>query len=92
MSKGKSFWSMFFGVVFLLAGFCLGIQESFSAEKVIKWKCQSHWPTASSSYKDSLLRLVENIKARTNGRLIIEPLRRSLWCHLQRYSMRSRGA
>lgn len=73
MVKGKRFWSMLLGLVFLLAGFCWGIQASHSAEKVIKWKCQSHWPTASSSYKDSLLRLVENIKAKTNGRLVIEP-------------------
>lgn len=73
MFKGKSLLGILFGLVFLLAGFCLGIQVSHSAEKVIKWKCQSHWPTASSSYKDSLLRLVENIKTRTNGRLVIEP-------------------
>lgn len=73
MGKGKRVWSIILTVVFLLFGLSLGIQVSHSAEKVIKWKCQSHWPTASSSYKDSLLRLVENIKTRTNGRLVIEP-------------------
>jgi TRAP-type mannitol/chloroaromatic compound transport system substrate-binding protein len=73
MGGGKGFLAMVAGGLFLLAGWSVGLQPSYSAEKVIKWKCQSHWPTASSSYKDSLLRLVENIKARTNGRLIIEP-------------------
>lgn len=46
---------------------------SYAAEKVIKWKCQSHWPTASPSYKDSLLDIAKEIKERTDGRLIIEP-------------------
>jgi hypothetical protein len=28
---------------------------AMAAGDVIKWKCQSHWPTASPSYKASLL-------------------------------------
>ncbi len=46
---------------------------SHAAEKVIKWKCQVHWPAASVSYKDSLLVVIDRLKKRTNGRLIIEP-------------------
>lgn len=73
MGKRRRSWAwMAAGVVFIV-GFLTGAQPSHSAEKVIKWKCQSHWPTASSSYKDSLLRLVENVRTRTQGRLVIEP-------------------
>ncbi|MBW1679066.1 MAG: TRAP transporter substrate-binding protein DctP [Deltaproteobacteria bacterium] len=46
---------------------------SYAADKVIKWKCQVHWPAASVSYKDSLLVVIDRVKKRTNGRLIIEP-------------------
>lgn len=73
MGKRRRFWPWTVAGIVLVVGFLTGIQPSHSAEKVIKWKCQSHWPTASSSYKDSLLRLAENLKKRTNGRLIIEP-------------------
>ncbi len=44
-----------------------------AAGKAITWKCPTHWPMASSSYKDSLVAVAERIKKRTNGRLIIEP-------------------
>ncbi|MCG6908862.1 MAG: TRAP transporter substrate-binding protein DctP [Deltaproteobacteria bacterium] len=44
-----------------------------AAEKVIKWRVQSHWPASSSSYKASLEVLAERIKERTDGRLILEP-------------------
>ena len=44
-----------------------------AAEKVIKWRVQSHWPAASSSYKASLMVLADKLKERTNGRLILEP-------------------
>lgn len=37
------------------------------------WKCQSHWPTASPSYDDSLLVVIKQLKERTGGRLVIEP-------------------
>ncbi|UCH23128.1 MAG: TRAP transporter substrate-binding protein DctP [Deltaproteobacteria bacterium] len=46
---------------------------SWAAEKVIKWKVQSHWPSASPSYKGSLLVIVDKLKERTNGRFILEP-------------------
>ena len=44
-----------------------------AADKVIKWRVQSHWPASSSSYKASLEVLAERIKERSNGRLILEP-------------------
>jgi len=44
-----------------------------AADKVFKWKVQSHWPSASPSYKGSLLVIVDKLKKRTNGRLILEP-------------------
>ncbi|KJS31400.1 MAG: hypothetical protein VR64_11340 [Desulfatitalea sp. BRH_c12] len=43
-----------------------------AADKVIKWKMQTHWPPSSSSYKDSAQVLVEKLKERTGGRLNIE--------------------
>jgi TRAP-type mannitol/chloroaromatic compound transport system substrate-binding protein len=43
------------------------------AADVIKWRVQSHWPAASSSYKASLQVLADRIKERTDGRLILEP-------------------
>ena len=43
------------------------------AADVIKWRVQSHWPAASSSYKASLQVLSDRIKERTEGRLILEP-------------------
>ena len=48
-------------------------ENSYAADKVIKWRVQSHWPASSSSYKASLQVLADRIKERTNGRLILEP-------------------
>ena len=65
--------SLCMSVVFL-TGICLvSSQTAMAAGDVIKWKCQVHWPAASVSYKDSLLVVVDRLKERTNGRLIIEP-------------------
>jgi TRAP-type C4-dicarboxylate transport system substrate-binding protein len=44
-----------------------------AADNVIKWRVQSHWPAASSSYKASLQVLANRLKERTNGGLILEP-------------------
>ncbi len=44
-----------------------------AADKVYKWKIQSHWPASSSSYKASLLVVAEKLKKATNGRLILQP-------------------
>jgi TRAP-type C4-dicarboxylate transport system substrate-binding protein len=43
------------------------------AQDKVSWRVQSHWPSASSSYKDSLIRLKERVAACTNGRLVLEP-------------------
>lgn len=47
----------------------VSVAHAADDKKVIKWKVQSHWPSASSSYKDSLTRLKTVIEERTGGRL-----------------------
>ncbi|GAA3956353.1 TRAP transporter substrate-binding protein DctP [Allohahella marinimesophila] len=42
------------------------------AADTIKWKVQSHWPSSSSSYQDSLVRLKKIIEERTDGRLQLD--------------------
>jgi len=64
--------------VFMSALFFMGIlgginQTALAADTTIKWRCQVHWPTSSSSYRDSLLVVIDRLKKRTNGQLIIEP-------------------
>ena len=50
------------------------MNDSANAEdKVYKWKIQSHWPASSSSYEDSLKKVAEELKEKTDGRLILEP-------------------
>jgi TRAP-type C4-dicarboxylate transport system substrate-binding protein len=43
-----------------------------NAAETIRWRVQSHWPTSSSSYKDSLERLQQVVKERTDGRLQLD--------------------
>lgn len=43
-----------------------------AAQDVTKWRVQSHWPSASSSYEDSLGRLKREIERRTEGRLELQ--------------------
>src|SRR5690554_2453498 len=40
-----------------------------AAQETYTWKVQSHWPGASSSYTDSLVRLQRVLDERTDGRL-----------------------
>lgn len=40
-----------------------------AAEEAFTWKVQVHWPAASSSYTDSMMRLKRVIEERTDGRL-----------------------
>jgi TRAP-type C4-dicarboxylate transport system substrate-binding protein len=42
------------------------------AADVIKWKCQSHLPMASTSYEGSNLAIAKLLEEKTNGRLVIE--------------------
>ncbi|SET41247.1 TRAP transporter substrate-binding protein DctP [Marinobacter segnicrescens] len=43
-----------------------------AAQETFTWKVQSHWPGASSSYKDSLGRLKEQLEERSDGRLKLQ--------------------
>lgn len=54
-----------------------GVTAAFSAAPVVAdesvtWRVQSHWPGASSSYKDSLGRLKEQIEERSDGRIKLQ--------------------
>lgn len=65
------------GGIVLLAAIVLvamaGVGDTaLAAEKVYRWKCQVHWPTASVSYKDSAEVVVNRLKERTGGRLDIQ--------------------
>lgn len=42
------------------------------AQEKITWRLQSHWPSASSSFKDSLGRLQGELTACTKGRMVLE--------------------
>ena len=48
------------------------ISSVATAAETIRWRVQSHWPTSSSSYKDSLERLQQVVKERTDGRLQLD--------------------
>ncbi|WP_299362618.1 TRAP transporter substrate-binding protein DctP [uncultured Paracoccus sp.] len=43
-----------------------------SAQDVTRWRVQSHWPSSSSSYSDSLEHLKQTLEERTDGRLVLE--------------------
>lgn len=43
-----------------------------SAAETTTWRVQSHWPGASSSYKDSLVRLKDTLEERSDGRLQLQ--------------------
>ncbi len=49
----------------------VSVAHAADDKKVVTWKVQSHWPSASSSYKDSLVRLKNIIEQRTDGRLVL---------------------
>lgn len=51
---------------------CLPFSQAASAADSITWRVQSHWPGASTSYKDSLVRLKETIETRSEGRLELQ--------------------
>ncbi len=43
-----------------------------SAAETTRWRVQSHWPTSSSSYKDTLEKIQRQVKERTDGRLQLD--------------------
>ena len=55
-------------VAFLFAG-----ATAAADQKVFKLKCQTIYPAASPSYAGSVLKVIDLVKERSNGRLIIEP-------------------
>ncbi len=66
---------LMFSVVVLVVFFACTIvvtDVSFAEDKPIKWRCQTHWPPSSSAYKPGAVWMANEIKKRTNGRLIIE--------------------
>jgi TRAP-type mannitol/chloroaromatic compound transport system substrate-binding protein len=65
--------SVCMSVMFLTGILVISNGTAMAAGDVIKWRCQSHWPSASPSYKGSLLVIVNKLKDRTNGRFIVEP-------------------
>lgn len=65
--------SVCMALLFLTGILVISDKPAMAAGDVFKWKCQVHWPAASVSYKDSLLVVIERLKKRTNGRLMIEP-------------------
>src|SRR5690606_36747591 len=63
-------------LVLAASGAILAASGAFSSvatvAETIRWRVQSHWPTSSSSYKDSLERLQQVVKVRTDGRLQLD--------------------
>ncbi|MGD9124602.1 MAG: TRAP transporter substrate-binding protein DctP [Desulfarculaceae bacterium] len=59
---------------FVLAStaFVVDVQSVQADDKVYKWKCQGHWPMASTSFAGSGKAVVELVKKRSKGRLDIE--------------------
>jgi TRAP-type mannitol/chloroaromatic compound transport system substrate-binding protein len=71
--RGKS--HMIGAAIIVLACFAMpmiGTPTARAADKVYKWKMQTHWPPSSVSYAASAQVLVKTLKERTNGRLEIE--------------------
>ena len=73
MRTNRIFKMVFFFSILLCLVIVPFSGSGHAADKVIKWKVQSHWPAASPSYKGSLLVIAEKLKQRTNGSLILEP-------------------
>jgi TRAP-type mannitol/chloroaromatic compound transport system substrate-binding protein len=70
--KKFSFITVLFLIIGLTVLFAIP-NQTLAADKVFKWRCQVVYPAASPSYTGSTLRVINKIKERTNGRLIIEP-------------------
>jgi len=63
--------SIFIFVLVLTGLLEISSETARAASDVIKWKCQSHLPAASVTYK-TYEDFVDKIKRRTNGKLVIE--------------------
>lgn len=63
-----------------------------ATEEPITWRVQSHWPGASSSFKDSLVRLKDTLEARSDGRLQLQLFEAgSLFSATETFNAVSRG-
>ncbi len=58
--------------VFAAAAAALMFPAVSVAQEKITWRVQSHWPSASSSYKDSLVTLKTKLATCTNGQLVLD--------------------
>lgn len=61
----------FSGAAIALAA-ALALPGFATAQDTTTWRVQSHWPSASSSYEDSLVRLKNQIEERTEGRVKLQ--------------------
>jgi TRAP-type C4-dicarboxylate transport system substrate-binding protein len=59
-------------MVLVIVSFCLIFSATGQAANVIKWRCQAGIAVASPTYAESVVRVANLVKARTNGRLVIE--------------------
>lgn len=59
-------------VVILVALMMAVPMRIHAAEKVYQWRCQTHFPLSSASFKPSVLKLTENIEKNTNGAIKIQ--------------------
>ncbi|MDN3517715.1 TRAP transporter substrate-binding protein DctP [Aquisalimonas lutea] len=67
-------YSLRTGISLVTAGLLAAtlLPAQVTAQDTITWRVQSHWPSASSSYSDSLETLKELLAERTDGRLQLE--------------------
>lgn len=66
---------------------------AIAQNKSVTWRVQSHWPRASSSFKDSLELLKNTLDKRTEGRLKLEPFEAgSLFGATETFGAVKRGA
>lgn len=74
----KKFKEVFGRVLVVLMILCpIGMLLVFNtlavaASDVIKWRCEAHWPTSSTSYSAGAQVVIDKIKKGTNGKLDIE--------------------
>lgn len=71
--KNKKFGLLILSVLIMGGFYLIEGNEAIAQQNVVKWKCQTSIPMTTPTWKENILRVTELVKARTNGRLIIEP-------------------
>ena len=71
-TKSKKAASRIPAAAAIAAALTFALSSTASAQEKITWRLQSHWPSASSSFKDSLGRLQKELTACTKGRMALE--------------------